>query len=251
MKLVVVKNDQEMSQTAARFIMEQVKRHPHSVLGLATGGTVVGTYAQLIDLCKLEKQSFQHVRTVNLDEYVGLSSENLNSYHYFMRDHLFDHIDIPVENYHLPNGLAKIPANECERYEQLIESLGGIDLQLLGIGRNGHIGFNEPGTSFLSRTHVVRLTESTRQANARYFPSLEEVPTEAITMGIATIMNSKKILLLVSGKHKANILQQLFYGPLDERIPASILKTHPHVTIIADEEAVSLLDRNDLEVNMT
>jgi glucosamine-6-phosphate deaminase len=250
MKLVVVQNEQEMSKTAARYILEQVKNKPDSVLGLATGGTVVGTYAQLIHQRKQENLSFQQVRTVNLDEYVGLKPNDCNSYHHYMRENLFDQIDIPGEQINIPDGMAEYPAVECERYEQVIHSLGGIDLQVLGIGRNGHIGFNEPGTSFSSKTHLVNLTESTRQANARYFPSLEEVPTNAITMGIATIMKSKRILLLVSGKNKAPILQQVFYGSIDEQVPASILKSHPNVTIIADEEALSLLDWNELEVKM-
>jgi glucosamine-6-phosphate deaminase len=241
MKLIEAKDYQDMSQKAAGIIIEQVKQKPNSVLGLATGGTVIGTYATLVDDHRVNGTSYRQIRTVNLDEYVGLAPEHPNSYHYYMNEHFFVHVDIPKEHTHIPNGLAKDIEEECKRYEQLIEDLGGIDLQLLGIGQNGHIGFNEPGTSFESKTHLVKLAESTRRANARFFDRPEEVPTHAITMGIATIMKSRKILLLASGEKKAPILSQLFSRGVDPKIPASILKTHPCVFVIADQEALSLL----------
>jgi glucosamine-6-phosphate deaminase len=241
MKLIEAKDYQDMSRKAADIIIDQVKKKPNSVLGLATGGTMIGTYAALVDDYKQNGTSYQQVNTVNLDEYIGLAPEHPNSYHYYMNDHLFNHIDIPKSQTYLPNGLAKDIEAECQRYENLLEQISGIDLQLLGIGQNGHIGFNEPGTSFESTTHVVELALSTRQANSRFFNRFEEVPTHAITMGIATIMKSKKILLLASGKKKAHIISQLFAGKVTTEIPASILNTHPNVIVIADQEALSLL----------
>ncbi|HZG60340.1 MAG TPA: glucosamine-6-phosphate deaminase [Anoxybacillus sp.] len=241
MKLIEAKDYQDMSRKAADIIIDQVKKKPNSILGLATGGTMIGTYAALVDDYKQNGTSYQQVKTVNLDEYIGLAPEHPNSYHYYMNDHLFNHIDIPKSQTYLPNGLAKDIEAECQRYENLIKQIGGIDLQLLGIGQNGHIGFNEPGTSFESTTHVVELELSTRQANARFFNRFEEVPTHAITMGIATIMKSKKILLLASGLKKAPIIAELFAGKVTTQIPASILNKHPNVIVIADQEALSLL----------
>jgi glucosamine-6-phosphate deaminase len=241
MKLIEVANYEEMSQKAADIIISQVKKKPDSVLGLATGSTMLGTYQRLVQDHQQNGTSYRNVRTVNLDEYIGLSPDHPNSYRYYMNQHLFSHIDIPLSQAYIPNGASDEVEAECQRYEQLIERLGGIDLQILGIGRNGHIGFNEPGTSFSAPTHVVELDPSTRQANARFFPSLEDVPRQAITMGIATIMKSRHILLLASGKAKAPIMAKLFEGTVTTDVPASVLHTHPNVTVIADEEALSLV----------
>jgi len=239
MRVIEVKDYREMSERAAAHILDYVNGMKSCTLGLATGGTPIGTYRSLVEAYRNKKVSFNHVYTVNLDEYVGLSAAHPNSYRFYMQENLFNHIDIPAEHTHIPNGMAADLAEECRRYEELIERLGGVDLQLLGIGINGHIGFNEPGTSFSSRTHLVKLTESTRSANARFFSNPEEVPTHAITMGIETIMRSREILLLAGGIKKAEILYKLFTEPVDEQIPASILQTHPNVTIIADSEALS------------
>jgi len=188
MRVVKVANYEEMSQKAADCIIRQVKEKPDSVLGLATGGTVTGTYQLLAKDHQKNGTSYRQILTVNLDEYIGISSEHEQSYHFYMKKRLFDHIQIPPENTYLPDGQAEDLEEECKRYDERIESLGGIDLQLLGIGVNGHIGFNEPGTPFDSKTHIVELSESTRKANARFFNTLEEVPKKAITMGIETIM---------------------------------------------------------------
>lgn len=224
MRVVKVANYEEMSQKAAECIIRQVKEKPDSVLGLATGGTVIGTYQLLAKDHQKNGTSYRQILTVNLDEYIGISSEHEQSYHFYMKKRLFDHIQIPPENTYLPDGQAEDLEEECKRYDERIESLGGIDLQLLGIGVNGHIGFNEPGTPFDSKTHIVELSESTRKANARFFNTLEEVPKKAITMGIETIMKSKKILLLASGLKKAPIIRKLFQEGITEEIPASVLK---------------------------
>ncbi|WP_453992233.1 glucosamine-6-phosphate deaminase [Bacillus nitroreducens] len=247
MKIIAAKNFDDMSELAAAMISHQVKEKQNSVLGLATGGTVEGTYKELIKDHKQNQTSYEGIQTVNLDEYVGIEKEHPNSYHHFMMENLFSHINIKQENIHLPKGLAKDYEEECKRYEKVISDLGGVDLQLLGIGVNGHIGFNEPGTSFDSVTRVVELEESTRQANMRYFNSIEEVPTHAITMGISTIMKSKKILLLVSGKAKSEILEKVINEGVTENIPATVLKNHPDVTVIADEDALSQVDKEKKE----
>ena len=239
MEIIEAKNYDEMSEKAAQLILTKVKQTPSLVLGLATGGTPVGTYQHLVDDYQAHRTSYQHVHTVNLDEYVGIEKENPTSYHTYMNEHLFQHIDIPIEQTYLPNAMAKDLQAECQKYEELIEDLGGIDLQILGIGVNGHIGFNEPGTSFESTTNVVELTASTREKNACYFDNPFNVPTHAVTMGISTIMKSKQIVLLVSGKQKAHILYKLLTEPTNEQVPASILKQHDHVTIIADREALT------------
>ncbi|MFJ8265720.1 glucosamine-6-phosphate deaminase [Peribacillus asahii] len=241
MKIVVAENYEDMSNKAAQIIIDKVKHNPSSVLGLATGSTPKKTYQLLIEDHNNNQATYQNIHTVNLDEYVGPNPDNPNSYHYFMNENLFKSIDIPKEQTHIPNGLASNLQEECNRYESLIMQLGGIDLQLLGIGVNGHIGFNEPGTSFETGTHVIKLTNSTRKANARFFTDISEVPTHAITMGIKSILKSKEILLLASGEKKANAIKQLVEGPIDEQFPASILKKHPNVTVIADKAALSLL----------
>jgi glucosamine-6-phosphate deaminase len=248
MKLIEAKDYEEMSQKAADIIIDLVKKKPDAVLGLATGATVLGIYQRLVEDHKQNGTSYRHARTVNLDEYLGLAPDHPNSYHYYMNKHLFSHLDIPSAQTYIPNGLADDIEAECRRYEQVIERLGGIDLQLLGIGRNGHIGFNEPGTSFSASTHVVELAPSTRQANARFFPSLEDVPRQAITMGIATILKSRHILLLAAGAAKAPIIAKFFEGDVTIDIPASALHTHPNVTVIADEDALSLVANEQRKV---
>ncbi|MBE5100198.1 glucosamine-6-phosphate deaminase [Priestia aryabhattai] len=239
MNIIQVKNYSEMSAKAADMLISKLHEKPNMNLGLATGGTPKGLYDHLIQDHKEHGTSYKHVTSFNLDEYVGMKPQDPNSYHYYMADALFNHIDIDVSNTHVPNGLADTPEEECRRYNEMIQNHGGIDLQILGIGQNGHIGFNEPGTSFNSPTHIVTLEESTRKANARYFNSLDEVPTQAITMGIDSIMKSKEILLLISGEAKAEAMYQLLNGEITENFPASILKKHHCVTIIADQEALA------------
>ncbi|AXN39214.1 glucosamine-6-phosphate deaminase [Peribacillus butanolivorans] len=239
MNIIKVQDYKEMSQSAANIVIRKVKENSKIKLGLATGGTPKGTYDALIEDHMQNNTSYENVTSFNLDEYIGLDSNDPNSYHYYMDQSLFAHININKEQTYLPNGTADNLDKECTRFDKMIETLGGIDLQILGIGQNGHIGFNEPGTSFSSGTHVVALEESTRQANARYFDSIDEVPTHAITMGIATIMKSKEILLLISGEEKAETLKKLIHGEITEEFPASILKKHNNVTIIADQKALS------------
>ncbi|MFD4820087.1 glucosamine-6-phosphate deaminase [Peribacillus butanolivorans] len=239
MNIIKVQDYKEMSQSAANIVIRKVKENSKIKLGLATGGTPKGTYDALIEDHMQNNTSYENVTSFNLDEYIGLDSNDPNSYHYYMDQSLFAHININKEQTYLPNGASDNLDKECTRFDKMIETLGGIDLQILGIGQNGHIGFNEPGTSFSSGTHVVALEESTRQANARYFDSIDEVPTHAITMGIATIMKSKEILLLISGEEKAETLKKLIHGEITEEFPASILKKHNNVTIIADQKALS------------
>ena len=231
----------DMSRKAANIVSAQVIMKPNCVLGLATGSTPIGLYKQLVEWFRKGDLDFYEVMTVNLDEYKGLSRENDQSYYYFMHQNLFDHVNIPVENTHLPNGMEPDSEKECRRYTELIQSLGGVDLQLLGIGHNGHIGFNEPGESFDKQVHCVNLTESTIEANKRFFASAEDVPKQAYTMGIKTIMQAKKILIVASGEDKAEIVQKAFFGPITPQVPASVLQLHNDVTLVADEAALSKL----------
>ncbi|MFC0469852.1 glucosamine-6-phosphate deaminase [Halalkalibacter kiskunsagensis] len=240
MNLVKVKNHEEMSENACRIIMNKVSSLSSPVLGLATGSTPERLYELLIKEYERKSITFSHVTTFNLDEYVGLGETHSNSYRYFMDHHLFKKIDIPKSRTHVPNGTGGDLKRECHYYEELIENVGGIDLQILGLGLNGHIGFNEPGTPFSAKTHIVDLDFSTRKANARFFRSVKEVPTQAITMGIETILRSKQILLLVSGEQKSEALQRLLDGEVSEEFPASVLRNHPNVTIIADAAAVGM-----------
>jgi glucosamine-6-phosphate deaminase len=242
-KIIKVNNYEAISKKAAEYIVDTIKNKPNAVIGMATGSTAEGTYEYLVRAYLNNEVRFKEASSVNLDEYVGLSPKNEQSYHAYMDHHLFDHIDMPAENNFIPNGEAIDLQGECARYEARIEELGGVDLQLLGLGHNGHIGFNEPGTSFSSKTQVVDLAESTRKANARFFDVMEEVPSKAITMGIATILKSKQILLLVSGKGKAEILNKLLESEQTESIPATALKGHHDVTIIADADALSLYEQ--------
>lgn len=242
MKIVKVRDYLEMSRVACEMILEKVKNMKNPVLGLATGSTPEGLYRCMVHAYQVENYSFQHVITFNLDEYLDLHQLHPNSYHFYMKRKLFDHVDIPKKNIHIPNGMAEDIERECQRYDEKIRSAGNIDIQVLGIGINGHIGFNEPGTSFTSTTHVVHLDESTRKANSKYFLNLQDVPYKAITMGIGSIMDSKEILLLVSGKKKASALAKLINGEVCEQFPASILKRHKNVTVIADWDALTKLN---------
>jgi glucosamine-6-phosphate deaminase len=241
MKLIRTENYTEMSLEAGKIIVDKIRTNPSLTLGLATGSTPKGVYDYLIQDHEENETTYKQVKSVNLDEYIGLSTEDPNSYHYFMNQTLFKHLDINENQTHIPNGAASDLEQECLRYEQLIKELGGIDLQLLGIGQNGHIGFNEPGTPFTSTTHIVTLAQNTREANSRFFNSLEEVPTHAITMGIASILKSKEILLLVSGEGKAEALYKFVNGEISEEFPASALKYHSNVTVIADRDALKYI----------
>lgn len=229
----------DMSRKAANIISAQVIMKPNCVLGLATGSTPIGTYQQLIEWYKKGDLDFSDVTTVNLDEYKGLPRTNDQSYYYFMHQNLFDQVNINPENTHLPNGMEPNSEKECARYESLIHSLGGVDLQLLGLGHNGHIGFNEPGEAFEKETHCVDLQERTIEANKRFFASADDVPKQAYTMGIKTIMQAKKILVIVSGEDKADIVAKAFFGPVTPAVPASILQMHNDVTLVGDEAALS------------
>lgn len=241
MNILITKSYEEMSKKAANFIVSQVTLKPESVLGLATGSTPVKTYEFIRDKYKRDEVDFKKTVTFNLDEYIGLGKGDHQSYRYFMNKHLFNHINIKEENIYIPNGLAKDIDRECENYEAEIKNHGGIDLQLLGIGRNGHIGFNEPNVKFEARTHKVSLDEDTINVNARFFDTIKDVPTEAISMGIKTIMMSKKVLLLASGENKAEAVKELVNGPITPKLPASILQLHQDVTLILDEGAAKLL----------
>ncbi|RLI24585.1 glucosamine-6-phosphate deaminase [Candidatus Bathyarchaeota archaeon] len=241
MKVLIVKNYEELSLETALRIAEAVRSKPDIVLGLATGGTPLGCYRELIRMHREEGLSFSKVTTFNLDEYVGLPPSHPQSYHYYMFHNLFDHVDVRRENVHIPDGMAEDLDEECRRYEEAIKEAGGIDLQLLGIGRNGHIGFNEPGSPFDSRTRVVKLSEQTRKDNARFFNSIDEVPTHAITMGIGTIMEARRIILIASGEAKAEAIAKAVKGPKTVDVPASALQDHPDCLFIIDKEAASLL----------
>jgi len=222
-----------------------VRSKPNCVLGLATGSTPLGTYRHLIGMHREEGLDFLRVTTFNLDEYLGLDPNHSQSYHRFMKDNFFDHVNIDPSKTHIPNGLAEDLKAECERYEKMIRDAGGIDLQLLGLGRDGHIGFNEPSSSLASRTRVKTLTEETVRDNARFFETEEEVPRFALTMGVGTIMEAREIVLLASGENKAEAVRATIEGPVSAEFTASVLQLHPKVTIVTDEEAASLLKRKD------
>ena len=239
MRIYKGKDYADMSRKAANIISAQVIMKPDCVLGLATGSTPIGLYQQLVAWYEKGDLDFSEVRTVNLDEYKGLSRENDQSYYYFMHHNLFDHVNLPAENSHLPNGIEPDSDKECRRYSELIRSMGGVDLQLLGIGHNGHIGFNEPGDAFDNDVHCVDLTQSTIEANKRFFASADDVPKQAYTMGIKTIMQAKKILIVASGEDKADIVRDAFFGPITPKVPASVLQLHNDVTLVADEAALS------------
>ena len=239
MRIYREKDYDAVSRRAASIIAAQVVSKPDCVLGLATGSTPIGAYRQLVRWYRQGDLSFKEVRSVNLDEYCGLAPTHDQSYRYFMQDNLFDHVDIVPENTNVPDGMAEDAGLECARYEQAVAVLGYADLQLLGLGRNGHIGFNEPCAEFPVATHLVDLTESTIQANARFFASAGDVPRQALTMGIGTIMRTRKILVVASGADKADAVAKMIQGPVTPEVPASILQIHPDVTVVGDEAALS------------
>ena len=241
MKIIKTKDYEQMSRAAANIISAQVIIKPKCVLGLATGSTPIGTYDQLIEWYKKGDLDFSEVTSVNLDEYKGLSPENDQSYRYFMNNHLFNHVNIDKSKTFVPDGLKADSSEACAEYNQIIADCGGIDLQLLGLGNNGHIGFNEPDSAFAKETHCVSLTQSTIDANARFFASMDEVPKEAYTMGIGNIMQAKKIVVVVSGAGKADIVKQAFFGPITPEVPASILQLHGDVVIVGDEDALAAI----------
>ena len=239
MKIYEMKDYAAASRKAAAVIAAQIISKPDSVLGLATGSTPIGTYQQLITWYLDGDLDFSRVSSANLDEYKGLTRENDQSYYYFMHENLFDHVNMKPENTHIPDGMERDAVKECARYEDQIAKLGGVDLQLLGLGHNGHIGFNEPADHFAKTTHLVDLQESTIEANKRFFASADEVPKQAYTMGCGTIMKARKILIVVTGEGKAGIVKKAFFGPVTPQVPASLLQLHPDVTLVADKAALS------------
>lgn len=242
MKIIKTTDYNDMSRKAAHIISAQIIYKPNSVIGLATGSSPLQTYNYLIDWYKKGDLDFSKVTTFNLDEYYGLTKLNKQSYYYFMQDKLFNHININPDNVHIPDGTNQNVEQECLKYEKAILDAGGIDLQLLGCGHNGHIGFNEPSDVFNTDTHLVNLTESTIQANKRFFESEDDVPRKSYTMGIKTIMNAKKILMIVSGESKKEIVKKAFFGPVTPMVPASILQLHRDFTLVVDEDAFSLCE---------
>lgn len=241
MQICKAKDYEDMSQKAARILFSQITLKPDCVLGLATGSSPVGAYQRLVQWHQEGELDFSRVTSVNLDEYRGLSGEHDQSYRYFMNHHLFDHVNIAKERTFVPDGLEEDPARACARYNEILRSVGQVDLQLLGLGRNGHIGFNEPGDCFVPDTHCVDLTESTIEANKRFFASEDLVPRQAYTMGVKNILDARRILLVVSGYDKADALKSMVEGPITPQVPASILQLHRRVTIVADEQALSKL----------
>jgi len=243
LKLNIFANQEQLHEAAAQTIIELLRQKPDAVLGLATGGTPVGIYEALAAAVRRGEVSFARATTFNLDEYVGLPPGHPESYRFYMEQHLFRHIDIPPEQTHIPDGNAPELERECERYERLLETAGRIDLMLLGLGHNGHIGFNEPGRVLHGRTHVAVLHPQTRKANARFFRTPEEVPTRAITMGLGSILKARTILLVVKGADKADIVHRALTGPLTTECPASLLQLHPHLVVMLDEEAATKIKR--------
>ena len=235
---VIIDSAQNIAAMAAQQYVALLKRKPNAILGGATGSTPLGLYAELVRLNKAGEISFKDASSFNLDEYVGLDGTHDQSYRYFMDHNLFDHIDIDKSRTHVPSG---IDTSDPAAYDKEIAAAGGVDLQLLGIGNNGHIGFNEPGTPFGSLTHIVELTESTREANKRFFASIDEVPTHAVTMGVKTVMQARSIILMAIGPAKAPIMKEMLQGPVTEKVPASVLQLHPDVTVYMDYEAAKLL----------
>ena len=235
---VIIDTAENIAALAAQQYVDLLKRKPNAILGGATGSTPLGLYAELVRLNKEGKISFKDASSFNLDEYVGLDGTHDQSYRYFMDHNLFDHIDIDKSRTRVPSG---IDTSDPAAYDKEITAAGGVDLQLLGIGNNGHIGFNEPGTPFGSLTHIVELTESTREANKRFFASIDEVPTHAVTMGVKTVMQARSIILMAIGPAKAPIMKEMLQGPVTEKVPASVLQLHPDVTVYMDYEAAKLL----------
>ena len=241
MRIICCKDYEDVSRKAANIIAAQIYLKPDCVLGLATGSSPVGTYKELIAKYESGDLDFSQVKTANLDEYVGLPKDHDQSYAYFMRSNLFDHVNIDQANCNIPNGMNPDAEAECARYEAVVGALGATDLQLLGLGPNGHIGFNEPCDEFVSGTNKVELTKATIDANQRFFEKREDVPTFAYTMGIGTIMKAKRVLMVVNGEKKAQAVKDCFFGPIKPQAPGSILQLHPDFTLIADEAALSLV----------
>ena len=241
MRIIVEEDYQSMSKKAALFVSGQVILKPETVLGLATGSTPLGMYRELIEMYKRGEVDFSRVKTFNLDEYYQLPHDDVQSYHYFMKENFFKHINIKEDNTHLPDGMAADIEEECREYERAIESSGGIDLQVLGIGENGHIGFNEPADSLNVFTGLVDLTEETIKVNSRFFASMEEVPTKAITVGMGTILKARRIILLANGEKKARAIRRTVCGQVTTQVPSSFLQLHPDVTLILDKAAAALL----------
>ena len=239
MKIIKAADYDDMSRKAANIIFSEVSLFPKCVLGLATGSTPLGTYKGLIAKYRKGDIDFSNVKSVNLDEYCGLKPDNPQSYHYYMQENFFKHINIKPENVHVPDGFAK--GEGCRKYDEMIASFGGIDLQLLGLGKTGHIGFNEPDCSFSKYTHRVALKEQTIKDNARFFSNMDEVPKFAVTMGLMSIMQAKRVLMVVNGSGKAEILKKAICGPITPQVPASILQLHPAFTLVADKEALSAI----------
>lgn len=248
MRILVCEDYEEMSKKAAQIILSQITLKPNSVLGLATGSTPIGMYRNLVEMYENGLVDFSDVITFNLDEYYKLPINNNQSYHYFMQENLFSKININSKNIHIPNGMADDIESECSNYEEAIKDAGGIDIQVLGIGRNAHIGFNEPTISFEKGTHLVDLTPSTIEANARFFDCIEEVPKKAITMGTGSIFKSRKIMLLAYGEDKAEAIYNTIHGKITPEIPASILQFHGDIVIILDKKAASKLDASDYKM---
>jgi glucosamine-6-phosphate deaminase len=243
MNVIVCATSEAMSQTAAKIFADRIRAKPNLVLGLATGSTPVAMYRELIRMCKDEGLDFSKVRTFNLDEYLGLPPDHEQSYRAFMNANLFDHINIQKENTRVPDGLAKDPAAFCATYEADIRAAGGIDLQLLGIGSNGHVAFNEPGSPVTSRTRVVDLTRNTIKDNARFFARMEDVPTKALSMGIATILDAKEIVLIADKQSKADAIARTIEGPVTPQVPASLVRDHRNITFVIDQAAASGLKK--------
>ncbi len=239
MKIIAAKDYNDMSRKAANLLSAQVIMKPNCVLGLATGSSPIGTYDQLVDWYHKGDLDFSEVTTVNLDEYRGLKRTDPQSYYYFMHEHLFSRVNIQPDRTHIPDGTDPDSERACTAYNQILHDVGGVDMQLLGLGHNGHIGFNEPGEAFEKDTHCVQLTRSTIEANARFFDSIDQVPTQAYTMGIRSIMQARRIVIVVSGEGKADIVRRAFFGPVTPEVPASILQMHNAVTLVADQAALS------------
>lgn len=242
-KVSIAKDYNETSKKAAKLIADSMRKKPNIVLGLATGGTPVGCYKELVRMHKKEGLDFSKVVTFNLDEYIGLPLTHPQSYRYFMNENLFHHANIKMKNTHVPDGLSDDPEKTCKEFEKKVKKAGGIDLQLLGIGSNGHIAFNEPGSPFNSRTRIVDISEQTKRDNARFFKSIDEVPHQAISMGMETIMEAREIVLLASGEGKADAIAKSLEGPITTEVPASILQRHPNCTFIIDQASASKLTR--------
>lgn len=241
MNVVVVEDYDHLSRVTASMVAAEIRWKPDLVLGLATGWTPLGMYRELVRMFREEGLDFSHVTTFNLDEYYGLSPADPHSYHYYMWDNLFRHVNVRPDLVHIPPGQPADPAAACRAYDEAIDASGGIDVQVLGIGRNGHVGFNEPGGTLQAATHVIELTAATRRANARFFPRLESVPRRAISMGMRPIMQARQVILMAAGREKARAIQATVHGPITTRVPASLLQLHPRCTLVVDRQAAMLL----------